>query len=308
MDRTFGPEPRLYALSVRSMSKKVISQFIRDIRRVLEKNKHADSFGSLFNVGISTNTRVMCCVFGSSTPDQFLAPRELVCEGISASVLVIQDCINGTATSSRAPASWLNRPVREAVEIDLSGYSVGEQGDMEEAGTFGFYGDDDERAIFGFTAAQCTPGADRGSVIVSPSTCELTGRLEAAVTYTSFAPNPKRIHSQREAEVESLLKNWINEECHEGCLIRECMESDEGVRTRERKVKLLGRKFGTVKGKSETYKGNILEEHNRRLGEEKVPGFDLPEIPRELQEEEGSGTTLSRIEWCCFEVSIDRCV
>ena len=308
MNRSFGPEPRLFALSVRLVSKKAISQFVGDIRRVLEKNKQADSFGSLFNVGISKNTRVICCVFGSTTPDKFLAPTELTCEGISASVLVIQDSINGTGTSSSAPTSWLNQPVRDAMKIDLSGYSVGEQGDMEEAGTFGFYGDDDERVIYGFTAAHCTPRADRGSVIVPPSTRELTGRLEAIVSYTSFAPNPRRIHSQRESEVKSLLENWTNEECREGCLIRERIESDEGSRTREREVKLLGRKLGTVEGKSATYKFNIVEEHNRRLEEEKVRGFDLSDIQRELQEEGGDRETLSRIEWCCFEVLKERWV
>lgn len=308
MNRSFGPEPRLYALSVRSVSKKAISQFVGDVGRVLEKNKQAGSFGSLFNVGISKNTRVMCCVFGSTTPDKFLAPTELTCEGISASVLVIQDSINRTGTLGDAPASWLNQPVHDAMEVDLSGYSVGEQGDMEEAGTFGFYGGDDERVIYGFTAAHCTPQADRGSVIVSPSARELTGRLENIVPYTSFAPNPRRIHSQRESEVRSLLGNWINEECREGCLIRERIESDEGSPARERKVKLLGWKLGTVKGKSATYKFNIVEEHNRRLEEEKARGFNLSDIQNELHEEEGSRKTLSRIEWCCFEVLRDRWV
>src|SRR5438046_1735706 len=109
MNRPFGPEPHLYALSVRSTSRGVISQFLQDIRRVLLNNKHADSFGSLINVGISTNTQVMCCVFGSRTPDKFIAPKRLTCENISEDVVVLvtKDSINKAATLSRLPASWL---------------------------------------------------------------------------------------------------------------------------------------------------------------------------------------------------------
>ena len=89
-----------------------------------------------------------------------------------------------------------------------------------------------------------------------------------------------------------------------GCLIRERAKSDDGYRIQERKVKVLGRKFGTVREKSTTYKSGMLEDHNRRLEEQQAPGFDLPGDRDGLVEEESG--RFSRIEWCCFEVLEER--
>lgn len=307
MNHPFGPEPRLYALSVSCVSRRVISQILREIRRCLVQNRHADSFGSLFNVGISTNTKVMCCVFGSRTPDKFIAPTELICEGISVPVLIIEDSVN-EAAASNPPSSWVNKAVHYAEKIDLSGYSVGQQGDMEEAGSFGFYGNTNKKACYGFTAAHCTPRAEDECIIVSPSTRELTGRLEVAVQYTSFAPNPVRIVRAREDEVQLLLRAWQSEDSDEGCRIREITESGE---IRERTIKLLGQKFGKVKGKSATYVEGVLEKHNGRLDQHNFDegtavNFHLPDDDNVLQGE--GGEKYSRIEWCCFEVSSDRWV
>jgi hypothetical protein len=301
MNRAFGPEPRLYALSVKLISPRVISHFLQDIHRCLLSNKHTGSFGSLFNVGISANTKVMCCVFGSRTPEKFVAPKELICEGTSVPVLIIEDSANEATASNHPPSNWVNKPIRHAVEIDLSGYSVGQQGDMEEAGTFGFYGEID-KSIYGFTAAHCTPRAEYGSTIASPSTRELTGRLAVAVQYTSFSPKPIRKLTARETEVKSLLRDWRTEDSDEGCEIREMADSGE---VRERRIKLHGREFGTVRGKSSAYVSDVLEEHNRRLGQQQALDFDLPEDEDRLEEEVGR-ERLSRIEWCCFEVLGDR--
>jgi hypothetical protein len=78
---------------------------------------------------------------------------------------------------------------------------------MEEAGSFGLYGDVDKIA-YGFTATHYTLRAWHGSTIVSLSTLELTGRLEFAVRYTSFALNLLRTVRAREEEVMSLLRDW----------------------------------------------------------------------------------------------------
>jgi hypothetical protein len=308
MNQPFGPEPRLYALPVSCISRRAFSQFLREIQRCLVQNKHAESFGSLFNVGISTNTKVMCCVFGSRTPETFIAPTELICEGTSVPVLIIEDSVNDAATSS-PPSRWINKPVHYAEKIDLSRYNVGQQGDMEEAGSFGFYGNNDKGTCYGFTAAHCTPRAEDGSIIVSPGTRELTGRLEVALQYTPFAPKPGRILRTKEEEVKSLLEFWQSEDSDKGCKICEKMESGE---IRERTIKLLGRKFGTVKGKSATYMKGVLEEHNRRLDpsnfdHEKTLNFHLPYDENVLQKGEDGGKC-SRVEWCCFEVMSDRWV
>jgi hypothetical protein len=304
MDRSFGPEPRLYALSMQAIPIPVVSQFVQDIRKYLLENKHVDSFGSLFDVGVSANTKVMCCVFGSKTPDKFGAPTELISKEIRVPVLVINDSISAAALSNSPPPSWINQPVHHASKIDLSGYSVGQQGDMDEAGSFGFYAEMSQQVIYGFTAAHCTPRAEKESIIVSPSTRELTGRLQAAVRYTTFAPHPIRKVAAREAEVRSLLSDWKIEDFNEGC---EIIDRVEGDKIQARRIKLDGRYFGAVKGKSATYKGGILDEHNRRLDSQMAIGFGLPESVDGLEEEDVN-RKLSRIEWCCFEVSKDRWV
>lgn len=312
MSRTFGPEPRLYALSVESTPKGVMSRFLQEIRRYLVVNKDPDSFGSLFNVGVSTNTKVMCCVFGSRNPNKFKAPKELIYGDTSVPVLIIADSVNEAATSNGPPTSWVTKPVRSSVKIDLSGYSVGQKGDMDEAGSFGFYGDIDKKAFYGFTAAHCTPKAEYGSIIVSPSTRELTGRLEVAVQYTSFAPTPKWIQPRKEAEVRALLGEWSTEDSDEGCKVREIHDSGE---IRERRIILTGPQLGIVRGKSATYVREVLEKHNRLLNQQllgqqdlqqhKVSNFHLPYNENGLGEEKGR-ERFSRIEWCCFEVSEER--
>lgn len=134
----------------------------------------------------------------------------------------------------------------------------------------------------------------------------MTGRLAVAVQYTSIAPNPRGIVRARESEVQSLLNVWQSEDSDEGCRIRETTESGE---IRERTVKLLGKKFGKVKGKSATYVNSVLEKHNGRLDQQNLEGgtalnFHLPDDDSVRQEE--GGEKYSRIEWCCFEVSSDR--
>ena len=94
----------------------------------------------------------------------------------------------------------------------------------------------------------------------------------------------------------------MTEDSDEGCEISEMADSGE---VRERRIKLHGREFGTVRGKSSTYVSGVLEEHNRRLDQQQALDFDLPEDEDRLGGEVGR-ERFSRIEWCCFEVSGDR--
>jgi hypothetical protein len=301
MNRPFGPGPRIYSqLSAISIPRDAFLNFLHKIRACLMTNKHVHSYGSLFNIGMSANTSVICCVFGTRTPGLFKAPMEMIYEEISIPVLIVSDSIDNTAITP--PDSWINKPVRHAFEIDLGGYSLGQEGDVEEAGSFGFYGDVDKTELYGFTAAHCTPRARPGSTIVSPSTLELTGRLGCAARYTSFAPNPLRTIHAREEEVISLLKDWQNEESEDGYEIREPLISG-GIR--ERRLKLNGRRFGMVVATSASYISGVLEEHNSRLHQQNLK-FNLPDDSDITGA--GNGTTSSRIEWCCFEVSKDRYV
>ena len=294
MDRTFGPEPHLYAVSVGSMSRTVVSQFLQDIRDVLKANKHPNSFGSIFDVGISTNTRVMFCVFGSKSPDKFNVDPELRYEGISIPVVVVEDAITDAALDPTRLPNW-QKNIRDAT-VDLCGYSVGHEGVVSDAGSFGFYGVH-QGEIYGFTAAHCTPGAGPECVIVSPSTVELSGRLQYIAPYTSFNPGPPMHHSpSKQREVERLLKKYRREDSSPGCDII----LEPGGPPRE--IKLLGQQLGTVKAISATNKKlGVIEKHNQRLQELQVQ-FLLPIDHRDFEQAIQNNTTLSRVEWCCFEV------
>jgi len=287
---------------MRSVSRTIIQQFLQAIRLVLEKNKHPDSFGSIFDVGISTSTRVTCCVFGSKSPGTFVVAKELRCGEISIPVLVIKDMIVNTAVSEMPPPNWLTK-IRHAnnAMVDLSGYSVGLEGDVCEAGSFGFYGVHEEK-IYGFTAAHCTPGAQQGSVIVSPSTRELTCRLQTVVPYTSFNPDTgskKRLRpTVKQKEVKDLLLRWTQVDSTPGCEIVERVGSGESQEIRKREIMLLGQPFGTVEAISTAYKLGVLEEHNQRLKELNTELFALP--GEALTE---GGSTQSNVEWCCFKVN-----
>jgi len=286
---------------MRSVPRTITPQLLKEIGIILKRNKHPGSFGSIFDVGISTNTRVTCCVFGSKSPGTFVVAKELCCGKASIPVLVIEDMIDNTTISKMPPTNWL-KMIRHANNgmVDLSGYSVGLEGDVNEAGSFGFYGVHKEK-IYGFTAAYCTPGAQQGSVIVSPSTRELTCRLQTAVRYTSFSPEGSKIGPSpgKQKEVEDLLGRWTQADSTPGCEIVERVGSGESQKIKNREIMLLGEPFGTVKAISSTYKLDVLEEHNQRL---RGLNAELFTLPGEGDLGQG-GRIRSLVEWCCFEVN-----
>ena len=331
MDHPMGPyQPRLYAASMDSIPLIALSEILQYIGEVLTEHKHAGSYGSLFNVGISRNTRVLCCVFGSETPKEFSARKQLVSGESSISVLIIKDSIRETGTSEAGSVkagvpthqtpfsnrfqdlelSWRNRPVKADKKISLSGNTVGEQGDLQDAGTFGFYGVDDKQTVYGFTAAHCTPiaTANEKYVIVSPSTLELTCRFCHIIS------------------LRKKLSATVAEE--RDALLRSSQDSEEGCEFSGRKVKIIGEEFGIMIASSATRKSRIMEQHNERLRREHEEAeensamhegevreknkqplteqspyfalFDDTEVP--------STGNPSLVEWCCFEVKKERLV
>jgi hypothetical protein len=310
MDRLFGTQPHLYAVSLNFASTTAISEFLSEIHSILEKNKHPDSFGSIFDVGISKSTRVSCCIFGSKRPDLFDVATNLDSGLISVPVLLIKDTIvNAEINNSLTPLSnWLQKP-RHATDgkVDLTGYSVGLKDDIYNAGSFGFYGILDQKA-YGFTAAHCISEAREG-IIVSPSTRELTYQLNVALPYTRFAAPESAsgfLSSNKLEEVRNLLNSWDQCDSESGCDIVDNTNESETRRS----VKLLGKKFGDVVAVSSGFKRRVLEDHNSQLPTDSQ--FMLPGDTEGLSEDDKNrlekDPTRSRIEWCCFEVSEDRCV
>jgi hypothetical protein len=296
MDYPMRQAPRLYALPEHRIPQEAVSHFLTDIRQCLVSNQHEGSFGSLFGVGISADTTILCCVFGSRTPEKFIAPKELTYEwprGFRIPVLVTKDYI---CPAFAPPRSWVSA-VKNAQRIDLSGYSIGQGCDLQEAGSFGFFAENARQEIYGFTAAHCTPTAKPGDEIVSPSCAELTGRLKVALRHTSLSPPPRLPARQRlQKEVESLLREFTPIESEDGC------EIDNELQ--RKRIMLNGKCLGTVIGKSAAPKSAIVQEHNVRLTAQKSKPFALPRCEENSAGSEG--TIPSRIEWCCFKILEDR--
>lgn len=294
MNRPFGPEPRLYPFQGEGLPRETFSHFLREIRQCLENNKHADSYGALFGIGLSPKTAIQCCIIGSRTPEKFFYPKELIHEGFRVPVFLQEDYIWPAAVAP--PHSWV-KTVKHAEKIDLSGYSVGLSRDTVEAGSFGFYAGNRERNIYGFTAAHCTPTAKSGDEVVSPSSLELTGRLQVALPYTSFSSASRKVTQKVQKEVEVMLREFTPEECENGCEIY-------NHELLGKRIILDGKPFGTIVRKKVIHKSGIIHQHNARLIAENHPDFMLPGLEKES--EEIKENIPSRIEWCCFNVLEDR--
>lgn len=259
---------------------------------------------------------MICCIFGSKTPKEFKAPQDLMWESTSVPVLATKDSIQKTlfcpSNARLIRRIWREQPTKTNDKTRLFGSSVGVQEDMEQAGTFEFYGVDDNQALYSFIAAQCTPTATQESVIDSPSTLELTCRycyLQSLIEHSKLKPEVTE-------ELRSFRRAAVRDESEEGC-----MHDGESY-------KVLGQAFGKVREISTSYKIGVLEQHNELLRKVHSTCFELPsyaEVKKaearsaEIKGAEASSVTaqvssaeassartLSISEWCCFEVEKDR--
>lgn len=263
---------------------------LEEIGKIVEDNKHLGSYGVILRLGISPNTKVHCCIFGSKEPKEFRGPPRIFGKGISLPVLIVKDWTRTLSTTSDVHDSWKKVPVLPLKnKIDLSGQSVGLQGDTTEAGSFGFYAKD-AKETYGLTAAHCVPRAQSGDKIVSPSALELTSRLDFIKDHTdvSLTPHRKSLqNAERKEEAMKLLGAMHRKESLGGCVILEDFQRKEVI--------LSGPIFGEVIASQLDHKEDLLLLHNRQLVDQRKKDFTLP-----------GGLRATQVDWALFKVSGDR--
>lgn len=205
-------------------------------------------------------------------------------------VLVVADRATPMASEYSRPApmvSAFDRPTRpdgihSPEKVGLSCISVGGRDCLRKMGSFGgWLATKDERRKLGLTCAHCLPSSDIGTTIVSPSTSEITSRLDYIIQYTRYCPESRPSICQSnimEEEVEYLRARYPS------------LSDNDGVELRDgSKIKLVGPDLGTLVAKRE-HQSRILNQHNQLLQDQGKAGFAL----------QGSAP-LSRLDWAVFE-------
>ncbi|RPA97333.1 hypothetical protein L873DRAFT_1691306 [Choiromyces venosus 120613-1] len=156
---------------------------------------------------------------------------------------------------------------------------------MLEAGSFGGWLLTQDGTKFGLTCAHCLPGCLVGNTVASPSTTEITARLDNIIRYTHLCPQSRRLprSKEREAEVALLKAQYMQ------------LPDNNGVELRDgSKIKLIGPDLGILIAKREHYTP-ILERHNQLL---------RSHTRREVCLE--SAIAQSRLDWAIFKGSESR--
>ncbi|RPA98977.1 hypothetical protein L873DRAFT_979566 [Choiromyces venosus 120613-1] len=109
-------------------------------------------------------------------------------------------------------ATWAMEPVCDVEKISLEALSLGIEGSLLGAASFGGFlkRTTSLGEVFGITAAHCLPGATTGIPICSPSTIEVMGRFNRLLRYTTICPPTDRLHLNplNETETKSLLERF----------------------------------------------------------------------------------------------------
>ena len=272
----WAPYPHFYPVSG-----EFNSGHLDTISYYLKRNAQGHSYGLVLDIGLSSDTRVTCCVFGVAGCQKFQVPKELNSNNLALPIVVVQDSIGfwSSALYSEDPErSWVSSSVhgynRSEVSfetvIDLSGYSVGLKNDSHEAGTFGFYGYDENGKVRGFSAFHTMSSAKTGNSIVSPS------NLELALRYHNLRRmrNPDKKYQEELNVLEASFCNQRQESTS--------IDQNADIQT----VRVIGKSFGTVLAHNCELQGDILDIHNQRLcsGNTQQKSFAHPSKENKSQE------------------------
>ena len=165
------------------------------ISETLRENDQEGSYGLV--VGMNVKNEVFpAVVFGFPDVDSAAVNGG----GLGLPLYVRPDRMTNSATNLLG-CPWARKPIRDEA-ITLSGLSIGGASCLEDAGSFGGFPVDDGGDIHGMTARHCLPGMRDGDPVSSPSSLELTARLQHIVNYTQYQPEKfvRRIVKEREAE------------------------------------------------------------------------------------------------------------
>ncbi|KAF8415581.1 hypothetical protein EV426DRAFT_663701 [Tirmania nivea] len=168
-------------------------------------------------------------------------------------ILLLQDGVSPSGLTSLHP-SWVNESVMHN-KIQISNNSLGLQNNVEGGGSFGGWLKDGPGRIYGLTCYHNLPGFKQGDEIVSPSTLEVTAKLQVTIDGTTYSAHPrKRLSPCLTKTVESLLAQYS------------LHENPSGVPLADgRVVTLSGPPLGRVIDGRLHNNALFLERHNLRL-------------------------------------------
>ena len=183
---------------------------------------------------------------------------------------------------------WAAGVVEEREKVSLENVSLGIRDCISEAGSFGGYLRDSDGNLFGLTAAHCLPDALPGTEVVSPSTLELTGRLNLIVPYTNHSPEQLATRKWRQEEADGLLQRFERRSDPEGVQV-------VGAGGDIERVKLVGKKFGSVVATKFEDTAGLLQIHNEELLSHGATSFS-----------EVDPAQKSRLDYAIFTIDIGR--
>jgi len=243
----------------------VISAYIS---RVLRGIKRDNVYGVFAAVKRNSGPPIPTLIFGIPPPT--LTPAVLPPAPWGLPTLVRTDFIlltNGFQTL------WDTEPVHDVGAITLTSVSIGIEGSLVTAGSFGGFlrRPSNAYAVFGITAGHCVPGADPGTPLCSPSTLEVTSRFNRLVNYTSLCPpmaDHWHVSEDKEREAKWLLAQFRFQEGPSGV---EFLDPEDGFRLK--KGVLLGRRVGHIVDYRFGQQQNLLYDYDQRLRVLGLPTF-----------------------------------
>ena len=260
-----------------------MAEIQKEITVILEENKHPDSYGVVLNVGFSDNTNVPCVVFGSQTPKDFKTPRSFTRGETTIGVILRSDRMMEAACVD-AKRTWRFDEVHGyesgqlniADKIDLSGYSFGCRGDINEAGTLTCFLTDEFGNIFALGAAHTVSGIRHQCEIAVPATFETTVRFHHIHGRKSATDSAKEEYACLDYFSEPLSDQDLMN--HQTCPPK----------------KIVLPKLGTVEAFSYRDVLGVLTEHNAQLKEENsIPFRNLRHVA-------------TKVEWSCVKMDDPR--
>jgi len=242
------------------------------IRDTLEVEAQMRSWGTILLYGTKQEEMRPTIMFGFRDASRI---RTVQSSRFPLPTLVVTD--EATSAGILIPSStWINE-TREMSQVNITDASLGLKNNLDEGGSFGGWWRTGLGQMYGLTCAHTMPNGTPGSVIVSPSSLELTARLQVYLPYSSLGLQSHGISSKKNDVCHHLISRYEQSEHYDGA------EMKDGKRKA-----LAGDPLGTFKVAEMTYVP-ILQTHNRRLSEDKQFALE-------------SGIPLaSRLDWAIFE-------
>ena len=178
-----------------------VSEVMLWISKTLRENEQQGSYGLV--VGMEVKSEVFPVVVLGFPDVDSAAIND---EGVGLPFYVRQDRMSNCATNLRG-CPWAMQPIRDEAAM-IPGLSIGGVSCLEDAGSFGGFLTDNGEALHGLTARHCVPRLREGDPVSSPSSLELTARLQKIILYTRYQPEDFLRRAAKDREAEQLLNRY----------------------------------------------------------------------------------------------------